>query len=310
MNIIPSYLILMLVFHPVLTETKRSSYVMYQHKNVNQNGNYAFLTLQNISTLQLCATNCHFDSKCNAFTFQADSSTCQFVQNGSFPYSQLKSVFASQPQLCHDMSSSTPSGVYSIVLAPPHIVEVYCDMDTLGGGWTVIQNRYDGSVDFYKTWEEYKAGFGNARYEYWLGNENIHLFSSLFGECELGVEIADVNGLMFFATYDRFLLAGESDDYRLTVLDDYVGDMYHNKFQYHQYVQFSTKDRENDHNCSQTMHGGWWYSLFSTCGGINLNGRYDPQSSTYDVMHWEELTVSSPFYTPLSASKMMIRPKS
>lgn len=33
----------------------------------------------------------------------------------------------------------------------------------------VILNRMDGSVDFYRSWETYKKGFGKADGEYWLG---------------------------------------------------------------------------------------------------------------------------------------------
>lgn len=42
--------------------------------------------------------------------------------------------------------------------------EVFCDMESFGGGWTVIQQRLNGSVSFNRTWTEYKNGFGNLRY--------------------------------------------------------------------------------------------------------------------------------------------------
>lgn len=33
----------------------------------------------------------------------------------------------------------------------------------------VIQRRYDGSVDFYRSWADYESGFGSINTELWLG---------------------------------------------------------------------------------------------------------------------------------------------
>ena len=49
-------------------------------------------------------------------------------------------------------------------------------MDTDSGGWTVIQRRMS-DTDFYKTWQEYKDGFGDLNENFWLGNDNIHTLS-------------------------------------------------------------------------------------------------------------------------------------
>ncbi|XP_013398612.1 fibrinogen C domain-containing protein 1 isoform X2 [Lingula anatina] len=63
------------------------------------------------------------------------------------------------------------NGVYTITPDnSPNAFNVYCDMTTDGGGWTLFQKRMDGSVDFYRGWQSYKHGFGNLNGEHWLGD--------------------------------------------------------------------------------------------------------------------------------------------
>eukprot|EP00058_Branchiostoma_floridae_P003923 XP_002589411.1 hypothetical protein BRAFLDRAFT_77854 [Branchiostoma floridae] len=172
-------------------------------------------------------------------------------------------------------SGVTTSGVYRIGLLPAD-VEAFCDMDTAGGGWTVIQRRQDGSVPFNRTWEEYKLGFGNKNGEYWLGNENIHLLTNQ-KNYRLRIELLDWNNESAFAEYSTFRVSGESDGYRL-YFSGYSGTAGDSMTLGHSLnrQRFSTVDRDNDAwsstHCSQQLgQGGWW---FAACGNSVLNGRY------------------------------------
>ncbi|KAK8763840.1 hypothetical protein V5799_033553 [Amblyomma americanum] len=95
-----------------------------------------------------------------------------------------------QPQHCADLlhAGQHRSGVYSVFhkAAAPWGQSVYCDMETDGGGWTVIQRRgqFGNSVfHFYRNWTEYANGFGDPAEEYWIGwdamaNANGQKFST------------------------------------------------------------------------------------------------------------------------------------
>ena len=89
---------------------------------------------------------------------------------------------------------------------------VYCDMRTDGGGWTVFQRRQDGSVDFYRGWNDYKSGFGRLTAEFWLGNDKIHRLSAA-RPSSLRVELEDWNGARAFAKYVKFKIGDEQTKY-------------------------------------------------------------------------------------------------
>ena len=61
------------------------------------------------------------------------------------------------PEDCAELYEfgETASGIYTI--NPDDYgpgFKVFCDLETAGGGWTVIQKRLDGSVDFNRDWSE------------------------------------------------------------------------------------------------------------------------------------------------------------
>ena len=70
------------------------------------------------------------------------------------------------------------SGVYTINPDNQTEFKVYCDMDTDGGGWTVVQHRFDGSVSFDRNWTKCDSRFGNKTGEYWLGLSYFHQLTS------------------------------------------------------------------------------------------------------------------------------------
>ncbi|XP_050963964.1 microfibril-associated glycoprotein 4-like [Labeo rohita] len=180
---------------------------------------------------------------------------------------------------CSDVykSGQTVSGIYSIYPAGDFPVWVYCQMISDGkdedkGQWTVIQRRMDGSVNFYRPWNQYKRGFGNVEGEYWLGLENMYQLTRK-NKYMLRVDLEDFEGNKVFALYSSFSVDCETDGYTLHVsgfTDGGAGDSLsgHNGF------KFSTFDKDQDvyeHNCAKTFLGAFWYS---NCHNTNPNGVY------------------------------------
>ena len=108
------------------------------------------------------------------------------------------------------------SGVYTINPDGDKPIQVFCDMTTDGGGWTVFQKRLDGSVDFYLKWESYKNGFGDLSGEFWLGNDNLHRLTAA-DDVMLRVDLEDFEGNITYAEYTNFNVADEADKYQLLI---------------------------------------------------------------------------------------------
>ncbi|EPQ20099.1 Ficolin-1 [Myotis brandtii] len=178
------------------------------------------------------------------------------------------------PRSCRELRTRghTLSGWHTIYLPGCRRLTVLCDMHTDGGGWTVIQRRVDGSVDFYRDWAAYQQGFGSQLGEFWLGNEHIHALTAQ-GTNELRVDLVDFKGTRHFAKYQSFRLGSKDEKYKL-VLGAFAGGSAGDSLTKHNSSLFSTKDQDNDRassNCAQTYQGAWWYY---SCYMSHLNGRY------------------------------------
>ncbi|XP_025091565.1 angiopoietin-related protein 1-like, partial [Pomacea canaliculata] len=169
-------------------------------------------------------------------------------------------------------------GDYYIMIKPDGITRpfrVLCQ--TLNNsGWTVIQKRKDGSVDFFRNWQEYKKGFGNLEGEFWLGNDYIHHLS-VQEPTMLRIEMIDWDDKTYTALYDTFTIENEKNLYRLHIGSYHgdAGDSLKSHWENHDGMPFSTKDRDNDgryyDSCAEHFHGAWW---FNNCFDSHLNGKY------------------------------------
>uniref|UniRef100_A0A3Q2E567 Angiopoietin-like 1b n=1 Tax=Cyprinodon variegatus TaxID=28743 RepID=A0A3Q2E567_CYPVA len=185
-------------------------------------------------------------------------------------------------------------------------VQAWCEQDIDNGGWTVIQRRKDGSVNFFRNWDNYKTGFGNIDGEYWLGLEAIYKLGRQ-GDYKLMVEMEDWMDKKVYAQYDSFHLEPESEGYRLR-LGTYQGNA-GDSLSSHNGKQFTTLDRDKDTfsgNCAHFHKGGWWYNA---CGQANLNGVWYTggvyRSKFQDGIFWADY--GGGFYS-MKSVRMLIRP--
>uniref|UniRef100_A0A8D8BX30 Ficolin-1 n=2 Tax=Culex pipiens TaxID=7175 RepID=A0A8D8BX30_CULPI len=202
---------------------------------------------------------------------------------------------------CKDEQSKR-SGRYRMDVAGVDPFDVYCEQQFYGGGWIVIQNRFNGSEDFYRNWTDYKNGFGSVDGEFWLGLERIHALTKSQPR-ELLVHLEDFSGNVKYARYSSFSVGSEVEKYTFKTLDGHSGTL-GDSLSHHKGSKFTTKDSDNDShssgNCANAHFGGWWYVA---CHASNLNGQYKNEMNSV-TMCWHSFQSK---YQGLKVSKMMIK---
>ncbi|NXM12971.1 FGL2 protein, partial [Ploceus nigricollis] len=277
--------------------------------------------LEKLSLINMNNVEHYVDSKVANLTFAVNNldNKC----SSKCPAMQARPVIQIMQRDCADYYTAgrRSNGIYRISPDPRNeSFEVYCDMQTQGGGWTVLQRRQDGSTNFNRTWNDYKHGFGNLSREFWLGNDKIHLLTRS-QEMQLRIDLEDFNGIREYAKYDHFYVANEYLKYRLSVhgYSGTAGDALHYSRHYnHDQKFFTTPDKDNDRypsgNCGAYYSSGWW---FDACLSANLNGKY--YHKKYKGVRngifwgtWHGISDDTPtgYRQPFKSVKIMIRPKS
>ncbi|XP_006896402.1 PREDICTED: angiopoietin-related protein 4 [Elephantulus edwardii] len=215
------------------------------------------------------------------------------------------------PRHCQELfeEGERQSGLFQIQPqgSPPFLVN--CEMAS-DGGWTVIQRRQDGSVDFNQPWEAYKAGFGDPQGEFWLGLEKVHSITGNHGG-RLSVQLQDWEGNNESLQFPVHL-GGEDTAYSLQLTAPVASKLGATAITPNGLsLPFSTWDQDHDlrgdKNCAKTLSGGWW---FGTCSHSNLNGQYfhsipRQRQQRKKGIFWK--TWRGRYY-PLQATTILIRP--
>ncbi|XP_061190491.1 ficolin-1-like [Saccostrea echinata] len=201
---------------------------------------------------------------------------------------RVKQVY---PRDCKDLrgNGQCMSGVYEIYLYGSSLgpLQVYCDMKTMGGGWTVIQKRIDGSLSFDRNWAEFKNGFGSPEQKVWIGNDVINQMTKGHNS-SLYVSITLVDRTTLYELYNQFSVFDEAENYKLFLAGPATGTlgdrMLSTGLVYRDLsgMPFSTRDRDNDRyegNCAVYAGGGGWW--FNDCYFAFLNGRWSSSDWIY-----------------------------
>lgn len=207
------------------------------------------------------------------------------------------SEYVLQSNKCQSSSCLCKSTeIHSIKVPGTEPFQVPCDSTLASSGWTVIQRRINGKVDFNRNWRDYQTGFGDLRGEFFIGLDKLYLITKSQPH-ELYIYLQNLNNETRYAQYDSFSIGNEDASFEITSLGKYSGTAGDGMI-HHNNMKFSTFDQDNDNsnrNCADENSSGWW---FNNCYHCNLNGPYHGGFYWYP---WQR--------NVLKFAQIMIRPK-
>lgn len=136
-----------------------------------------------------------------------------------------------------------------------------------------MQQNVDGSDFFTRTWEEYKAGFGDESQNYWIGNECLHALT-YDGGYKLRAYLQSLAiGDWYYEEFSTLIVDDEANKYQLTSVGSFSGNAGQGYLPDILDSPFSTYDQDTFgcvNNEQRSNGGGGWF--ISTCeSGFFLN---------------------------------------
>ena len=185
------------------------------------------------------------------------------------------SVSLAPPSNCDELLKEgyNNSGQYSVRLRPDFSseVRVFCEQTFQGGGWLVVLKRTSASLNFNRSWSDYKNGFGEAGGDHWIGNEKLHQLTKE-GGYKLIVNFYDNQTLIASTSCNSFYVTSEEANYAGS-FKLCKGPASH-ALTYSNGAKFSTSERDNDlseENCAlKNGGGGFWYK---NCSMVSFTGQ-------------------------------------